>query len=346
MNSWQKHTLIPFDLPQVYYNCSMSHSDKTKVRVGVLRGGPSSEYEVSLSTGGAVLQHLGEHYHPVDILISRDGQWHMNGFVRDPHDVVKHIDVVFNALHGEYGEDGKVQQILERLGMPYTGSGPLASALGMNKVLSKKVFKDHGIKTPIHTVVTREKDIHETAMQIFRTFPMPAVVKPVSAGSSVGVTIARDFKSLEEGIRKAAEHGDAILIEEYIKGKEATCGVLEDFRDEDVYSLLPIEIVPKKDFFDYSAKYAGESDKICPGNFTPEESAEIQRVAKLVHKALGLRHYSRTDFIVSPRRGIYVLEVNTQPGFTPESLFPKAVNAVGSNFPDLLHHLISLALKK
>jgi D-alanine-D-alanine ligase len=171
------------------------------------------------------------------------------------------------------------------------------------------------------------------------------VVKPVSAGSSVGITVVRTFFDLESALASALEHSDSVIIEEFIEGREATCGVLDNFRDEKHYALLPVEIIPHKDstFFDYDAKYRGESLEICPGNFDEDTKRIIQEVAQSVHRELGLRHYSRSDFIVHPKRGVFFLEVNTLPGLTSESLLPKSVKAVGSSLPEFLDHVIMMA---
>lgn len=329
---------------------SSPHHTASKKRVGVVRGGPSSEYDVSLKSGGNVLKQLTkfhEKYKTHDILIDKKGHWHMDGVEYTPEQIFKSIDVLVNALHGQYGEDGKLQQLLDRHGVKYTGSGTLASALAMSKPLAKKIAIEHGVKTALFTLVRKGDDTPERAREIFRTFPHPAVVKPVAAGSSVGVSIAYTFADLQKGIAAALEHSDMALIEEYIKGREATAGVIDNFRDQELYSLPPTEIMKPAHsaFFDYDAKYSGASQEICPGNFTHEESAELQSLAKKMHKALGLKHYSRSDFIVSPRRGIYFLEVNTLPGLTDESLFPKSLAAVGVTTADFLDHLINLALE-
>lgn len=316
------------------------------INVGVLRGGPSNEYEVSLKSGGVVLRHLNtEKYKPHDIFIDKDGIWHMGGIPRKPHEIISQLDVLFNALHGEYGEDGKIQQILENHNARYTGSDALGSALGMNKALAKEIFKDQGIKTAHYTVVEDKNNLHNTALELFRAFPMPAVVKPNTSGSSVGVSIVKSFHELEAALRHAFEFSDSVIVEEFIPGVEATCGVVEGYRDHELYALPPIEIRPHGNrFFDYEAKYQGKSEEICPGNFDHDTKAMLEYLAKTAHRALGLRHYSRSDFIVSPRRGIYILEVNTLPGLTEESLLPKSLNAVGSNLAHFLDHVIELAL--
>jgi D-alanine-D-alanine ligase len=323
-----------------------------KPRIGVLRGGPSNEYDVSLNSGAAVLKALYkqlEHlYQARDILIDKKGAWHLDGVAFPPEDISTKIDVAFNALHGAYGEDGKIQAFLEAHGVPFTGSGSLASAVGMNKILSKKRFADHGIKSPYWTEVSSERvrgDTEAVAKELFTTFVLPAVIKPASSGSSVGVSIVRTYPELYAALNLAAQHGDSILIEEFIPGIEATCGVVEGFRGHELYALPPIEIRPHAGFFDYQAKYEGKSQEIVPATFSETIKKSLEELAAKVHRALGLKHYSRSDFIIHPRRGIYVLEVNTLPGLTNESLVPKALRAVGSDLHELVDHLIQLSLK-
>ncbi len=318
----------------------------SKTRVAVLRGGPSSEYEVSLKTGAAVLSHLPQDkYESREVFISRDGYWHVRGMQVEPAHALQSVDVAFVALHGKYGEDGTLQRLLERFSVPYTGSGPLASAISMNKVLAKERVAVAGVQTALHHVLTREVT-ERGIISLFGSFPQPSVIKPLDGGSSVGVVIARDYHTFLNGILDAFAHGDQVLVEEYIPGVEATVGVVEQFRGEEHYALPPIEIVPKdRTFFDYEAKYGGASDEICPARFLVDTNKVLEELARTVHRALGLRHYSRSDFIVSPR-GIYFLEVNTLPGLTETSLIPKAVGAVGAKFPDFLDHLITLALSR
>jgi D-alanine-D-alanine ligase len=320
----------------------------SKKRVGVLRGGPSSEYEVSLKSGKSVIDCLSDKYEVLDIFISKEGIWHFLGLPIEPKNVFKKVDVIFNALHGAYGEDGTVQKLLEYYNIPYTGSTALASAIGMNKVLSKHVYKNNNLKTPLHVIITKENNQLTEIIKIFKSFPIPAVVKPVSGGSSVGTAIAKTLAELESAITDALNYSDQALIEEYIAGKEATCGVVDNFRNETIYSLLPIEIRKPTNsaFFDYNAKYCGKSEEICPGNFTTIEKEIIQKMTIEAHKALGLRHYSRSDFIIHPKRGIYILETNTLPGLTSESLLPKSLQAIGCTLTDFLDHLIKLALEK
>lgn len=318
-------------------------------RVGVLRGGPSDEYEVSLKSGGTVLKHLSpEKYQPIDIFIDREGNWHVAGIEVNPHDVLSRVDVVVNALHGKYGEDGKVQAVLDRHGIPYTGSGSLASAVAMHKALTKNALVGHGVQMARHILIEKkeiDQNLEQKLLSIFRSFPLPVVVKPVASGSSVGVSVVKKFEDFEQAVLSAFKSGDTVMIEEFIPGVEATCAVIDEFRGAKIYALPPVEIRPTHGgFFDYQAKYQGKSLEIVPGNFTHEQKDEIMKLASIVHKALGLRHYSRTDFIVTPRRGIFMLEVNTLPGLTDESLLPKSLAAVGVKLSDFFDHLIHLAI--
>jgi len=318
-----------------------------RIKVAVLRGGPSNEYEVSLKTGKSVLNNLPDKYIPTDVLIDKKGIWHVDGVPTIPARIFQANDIVFNAMHGEYGEDGKVQQLLDQFGVKYTGSKALGSALGMNKILAKEIFVKNKIKTPVYKVVKRGEDLSEISHKLFKSFPMPAIVKPHGSGSSVGVAIAKNISELEMTLENAFKYSDNAVVEEFISGREGTCGVVEDFRGEKIYSLLPVEIIKpiNSGFFDYNAKYNGQSQEICPGNFSIKEKKIMQEMAIKAHEALGLRHYSRSDFIIHPKRGVYILEINTLPGLTSESLLPKSLKAIGCSLSHFLDHIITLTLE-
>lgn len=322
--------------------------------VGVLRGGPSSEYDVSLKSGATVLTSLDrDKYDPRDIFIDRQGRWHSHGVEVTPERALKGVDVAVNVIHGEYGEDGSLHQILDPLYVPYTGSSAPVSKLVFNKQQTKEAVKKLGVKVPYGVVVNYPRrgaaDLEELARRIFTRFPQPSIVKPVIGGSSVGMTVVGDFHTLLAGLEEAFKISPQILIEEFIRGREATVGVIDNFRNEEVYSLMPVEIVPPPHhaFFNYAAKYSGETLERVPGYFTDHQKQELERLAKLVHKNLGLAHYSRSDFIVS-RRGVYFLEINNASavGMTEESLMPKAIKAVGSKLSEFFSHVIDLAKKR
>ena len=321
-----------------------------RTRIGVMRGGPSTEYEVSINSGAAVLNALRNHhesrYNAKDIFIDRSGAWHVDGMPASPESAIQMMDVIFNALHGNYGEDGKVQSFLEYHGKPFTGSGSLASALGMNKVLAKKVFRNYDIKTPLHKEYLSD-NISENATaiskELFQSFLLPAIVKPTSSGSSIGVTVVRSYSDIPEALIEAAKHGNSVMVEEFINGVEATCAIIESFRGQDLYALPPIEIRHGSKFFDYESKYSGASKEIVPATFSDGIKRAVEDAARKVHETLGLRHYSRSDFIIHPKRGIFILEVNTLPGLTENSLLPKALRAVGSDTHEFVSHVIELS---
>lgn len=316
-----------------------------RIRVGVVRGGPSDEYDVSMKTGAAVLAALNrERYDPLDIVITRSGEWLFEGKTFFPETLLSHVDVVFNALHGAFGEDGKFQRILERYGVPYTGSGAYSSAIAMNKVFTKDHLREHDVKMAPHIVVTEESkgNLHNMSESISEMFGPQYIIKPLSSGSSVGTMMVKNPAMLPQALEDALRVNDQVLVEKRIIGREGTVGVIDRFRGEDTYVLPSVEIIPpvKSDFFSADVKYSGETKEICPGTFTKKEKEELSRLARLVHTKLGLAQYSRSDFIVADD-GIYFLEVNTLPGLTNESLFPKAMNAVGSSFADLVEHLLT-----
>lgn len=322
------------------------------LRIGVLRGGPSPEYDNSLKSGAHVLKHLSETHRPIDIFISKDGAWHMHGVPRDPARILKHVDVVWNALHGAYGEDGKVQEILDRHGARYTGPARMPAALSMNKWITKEHAHKAGIQTPVYTIVRQSDPLRQIARQIFASVPQPLVVKPVAGGSSLGVYLTRNFRDLYVALETILAMHDAALVEQYIVGREATCGIIDDFRGHDTYALPVVEIIthPDRPFFDHHAKYSGmqsgETREMCPAHFDLDTKKEIERLAALIHRTLGLSHYSRSDFIVTPRRGVYFLEVNSLPGMTSESLLPKSLEAVGVSQREFIHHVLGLALNR
>jgi len=320
----------------------------SSIRVGVLRGGPSLEHEISLKTGESILSNLPKKYSAKDIFIDKKGEWHLNGKSYHHDQIFRNIDVIFNALHGEYGEDGKVQQLLDSYGVPYTGSGALASAIGMNKILSRAFFKNAGLRMPKGFDVVLGGKTEEIARDVFKNAPPPWVVKYPFGGSSVGVFIARSFGDLVSALEKVFSFGatsSKVLIEEYISGREATCGVIDEFRNQKNYALPIVEIIPpaKSGFFSCDVKYTGETKELCPSDFDMRTKKEIEAMAVLAHNAIGGRHYSRSDFIVS-KKGIYILEINTLPGLTSQSLLPKALNAVGSSQRELIEHLINMAI--
>ncbi|MSR78743.1 MAG: ATP-grasp domain-containing protein [Candidatus Taylorbacteria bacterium] len=319
---------------------------RKKIRVGVLRGGPSREHEVSIKTGSHVMKNLPDKYLPVDIFVDKDGVWHVAGVAQNPDKALRKVDVIWNALHGEYGEDGTVQNLLVTFKVPFTGSDRVSSALTMHKTHAKNVLKRHGIKTPYHKIIKKSDTTETTILDLFNTAPNPSIVKPVNMGSSIGVSVATTLLELRLAIEKGFSVSPTLIVEEYIQGREATCGIIDNFRGEDAYILMPVEVENKKEsrFFDYDSKYVSKSRLHHPGRFSAMEKEAIQKATRLAHTVLGLRHYSRSDFIVHPKRGIYFLETNSLPGLYADSPFTESLKAVGSSAEEFIGHVLDLAL--
>ncbi len=258
------------------------------------------------------------------------------------------VDVAFIAMHGPYGEDGTIQGLLELLGIPYTGSRVLASALAMDKLRSRQIFEWHRIPVPAYFGITRDswrnrKQIHH---EVTRLLGYPCVVKPNALGSSIGVSLVRAPAAFDPAVETAFKFGTVVLVEEYVQGVELTCGILHDPHSGKPTPLPPIEIVPRSEFYNYEAKYAaGGSEHIIPARVPPDVVDRVQALAVRAHQALGCEGMSRVDLIA---RGddIVVLEVNTIPGMTPTSLLPDAARAAGIAFSELLDRLIQNALRR
>jgi len=311
-------------------------------RVAVVRGGPSEEHDVSMRTGDSVISALKNSEFVVsDIVVSRAGEWLQHGRVWDPIQILQSVDVVFIALHGAYGEDGKIQRYLDTHSIPYTGSKAYPSSVAFNKALTKDYLNRHDIKLAPHLYAAKENisDPFKFAEATSGVFDGPFVIKPVTGGSSVGIVIAKNTTELALALEKLFQTYDNLLVEKRIIGKEATIGVINNFREKLIYTLPPVEIIPKTEFFDYQAKYDGTTMEVCPGCFSSEEKSALAQAATLVHNELGLSQYSRSDFIVAAD-GVYFLEVNTLPGLTTESLFPKALEAVGVSYSGFVQHLL------
>jgi D-alanine--D-alanine ligase len=321
----------------------------SKLKVAVLMGGKSSEHEISLATGENIIKNLdAKKYQVIPIKITKDNQWTRQGKILEAEKALKETEVAFNALHGEYGEDGTIQGVLEFLGVLYTGSGVLASALSMDKVKSRALFRLFGLLTPANVVLSKETWTKkpEIIQDIIKKTKLPAVVKPTCLGSSVGVSIVREEKRFNQALKEAFHRTEKILLEDYIDGREVTCGILEDFNKEKAFALPVTEIIPPDGhFFDYQVKYNGQTQEITPAKIDLELTKKIQKIAQQAHQILGCQGYSRVDMILN-NQDVYVLELNTLPGLTAVSLFPQAAKAVGLEFPQLLDHLINLALEK
>lgn len=317
--------------------------------VVVLMGGVSSEREISLRSGNAVAKALADAGFTVSCIDVKDEK------IDELNQREK--EVAFIALHGYFGEDGGVQQLLELKGIPYTGSGINASKLAMDKLATKNCFVEAGLKTPDYVAVTEFQEEDEMQHEIMR-LGLPVVLKPIRNGSSIGISIIKDIRNLQIGMKKAFEFGYEVLVEKYIKGRELTVGILED-------KALPIiEVKPAVEFFNYDAKYKDNRTEYLIVEKTSVESgseagnsrlkigflpfslyAKAQELALCAHRVLGCRGFSRVDMLLDEKNELYLLEVNTIPGFTEKSLLPKAAKAAGISFSALCEKIVDLAFQ-
>lgn len=299
-----------------------------KRRVGVVMGGTSAEREVSLRTGEGVAKALESRGHDVVPVVLG---------ARKPADVAlreANIDVAFLALHGRFGEDGCIQGMLEMMGIPYTGSSVLGSALAMDKLKAKEMFRLHNVPTPPYYVAT-ESDLLDLE-ELHGSFGFPVIVKPRSEGSSVGLTLAKDMNELRAGLEAALDHDRFALVERYVKATEVHVGIL------DGRVLGAIEVVPKGGLYDYEAKYtAGETEYVLPPRIAPTRARGVMNLAERAARALGVTGACRVDLLVTEGENEYVLEVNTLPGMTPTSLLPKIAEHAGLSYSALCEAILA-----
>ncbi|MBM3249253.1 MAG: D-alanine--D-alanine ligase [Candidatus Omnitrophica bacterium] len=301
-------------------------------RIGVLMGGPSSEREISLKSGHAVeeaLKGLGLDVTGIDIK-SEDPESNKR-LLRDHG-----INCAFLALHGRFGEDGAIQEILESLGLPYTGSGVKASRLAMDKIASLEIFRRAGLDVPRFEVVEKNKRPGFNS-----GLRLPLVIKPATHGSSIGLSIVEKREDLPQALDEAFIYDGRAVVQEYISGRELTVGILEE------KALPVIEIIPKTGFFDFQAKYqAGMTEYVVPAKLSDKDAERAQEAALHAHKLLGCFGCSRVDIILSGDSVPYILEINTIPGMTSTSLLPKAAKVTGIDFGGLCLRLLAIAYEK
>lgn len=304
-------------------------------RVGVLMGGCSSEREISLKSGKAVLlalQNAGCEVTDIELKTEQSGE-----IIEQVNRA--QIDIAFLAMHGKFGEDGGIQEILEKAGIVYTGSGPAASRTAMDKIQTQTLVKKYGIPVPEFFVAYIHDPEHNQKSLL--SLGLPVVVKPSSEGSSIGVTIVRQDKDFLPALDQAFKYGPDVLVEKYVEGREITSGVLGGV------PLPLVEICPKNKFFDFTAKYQkGMSDYIVPARISAKLTGQVSDLSGEIFRIVGCRDMARSDFIVDEKGGIYFLEINTIPGFTSTSLLPMAASQTGLSFADLCLTIASYAAKR
>lgn len=319
-----------------------------RTAVGVLRGGTSSEYNLSLKSGAAVLAALpDDRYDTRDLFIDKRGFWHARGVPTDPARALAQVDVVFNALHGGVGEDGSVQRILERAGVPYVGSSPLSSVSALNKIRAHEILETAGVRMPMAVALSLADNLPtgEMAKFVFRQFGPPYVIKPPTEGAAVGIMVVRTLNELPDAIADMLDAYGHALVEELVIGKEASVAVIEGFRNEDLYVLPPAHVVLPESL-SFMAPHVHEEailSHLVPSSFSFAQKKALAAVARAAHRALDLSHFSRADIILTAR-GPILLEVNTTPGLYKGASLPPMLESVGSSVREFVEHTIKLAL--
>ncbi|MFH1769150.1 MAG: D-alanine--D-alanine ligase family protein [Parcubacteria group bacterium] len=324
-------------------------SKESKIRIGVLSGGRSAEHEVSLQSAKNVIDAIDKtKYEVVSIKIDKKGKWDKNlKFIpllgKERGSVAQSVDVVFPVLHGTFGEDGTVQGFLKLMDVPYVGCDILGSAVGMDKDIAKRLLRDAGIGIADFITVNHGDKVNFA--QIKKKLGMPVFVKPANLGSSVGVSKANNKKEFEKALKEAFKYDRKVIIEESIKGREIECAVLGN---EDPKSSLPGEVIPKHDFYSYDAKYIDENGAIlvAPAKLPKNMVKKIQQLAVQTFKTLGCEGMARVDMFLTPKGKLVLNEINTIPGFTNISMYPKLWEVTGIPPQKLIDKLIQLALAR
>jgi D-alanine-D-alanine ligase len=314
-----------------------------KTRVAVIYGGRSGEHEVSLRSAKSIIDAMDpEKYKVLHYLISKEGKWSPRPIVPEPRGNPE-IDVVFPVLHGTFGEDGTMQGLLELAELPYVGAGVLASSASMDKEVMKRLAKERGLPV-VDYLVMSSKDVSNLE-GICSRFEFPVFVKPANLGSSVGISKARNCEELKPALELAASYDRKVIVERGIIGREFECSVLGN---DDPVAAAPCEILPSKDFYDYDDKYLLEkAETVIPANLSPEQTAELQKLAVECYRAVDCEGMARVDFLLENATGkLYINEINTIPGFTSISMYPKMWEYSGLAMPQLIDRLIELALER
>ena len=319
-------------------------SSRQKLRVAVLCGGRSGEHEVSLRSADAIIAAIDRSKYDVQrILITKEGRWDPGPIVPEPG-ANPGIDVVFPIVHGTFGEDGTMQGLLELADLPYVGPGVLASAAAMDKEVQKRLCAERGLPV-VDYLVTYRGEYQAELQNLCGRFPFPVFVKPANLGSSVGISKAKNCEELKAALALAAKFDRKIVVERGVAGREFECAVLGN---REPLAAIPCEILPSKDFYDYEDKYVlGKSQAILPADLTPQQTSEIQRLAIESYRAVDCEGLARVDFFLESATGKFLInEINTLPGFTAVSMYPKMWEAAGLPYAQLIDRLIELALER
>jgi D-alanine-D-alanine ligase len=318
---------------------------KKKYKVAILRGGTSDEHLISLKSGEQLQGRINELQNVTDITVDRTGEWFVQGLPYDKKNLTKDFDMVVNTIKGGEGEDGRLSKYLDTFGVKHTNTGMLGSTLSHNKHKFKEFLKRHEIKTPHSVLIDGDEDVEAQKRELHHKMFLPAIVKPVANGSSIGVFLANNFDEMKKYVDWILKRDRFVLVEEYIEGLDVSVMTTKDFRGQEMYSFVPVGI-DTSDIINYEHKFNNSHTFFPIHNLSRDQKTMIEDIAKSIHSSLDLDSLAMTDFRVHPKRGVYTLETNTVPSFEDKSTYDESLRVVGVSEDELVDHIIDLALNK
>lgn len=315
-----------------------------RLKIAVLRGGPSHESNLSVRSGRNIIDTLAVEHDVTDVIVDKDLNWYSDGIKMSQADIARKFDLVVNLIKGAYGEDGQLSAILNQQGVKYTGPKVFDAMFSYDKSKTKNVLINNNIRTPLHKVVIGKDNLISGSQEIFESMSFPLVVKPLKSGSSIGVFVVNDMPQLKSAMYSILALDDSVMVEEFIKGKDSSVFVAQDFRGQKTYSFSPVTYGNKdEEVVDYNSKltqnFSFQNDLL-----SPYEKDLLIEHAKKVFESLNMRHHAVIDFRVHPRRGVYVLEANSIPVFGDNTIVGESLRTVGATDRELIEHLVDLAL--
>ncbi len=314
---------------------------KKKYKVAMLRGGTGDEHPISIKSGDQFKKRIDELQNITDVTVDRTGEWFVDGVPYDKKNLVRDFDMVVNTIKGGEGENGRLSKYLDTFGVKHNNTGAFGSTLTHNKHFLKR----HEIKTPLSMLIDGELDVEAQKRELHHRMFLPAVVKPVANGSSLGVFIAKDFDEVKKYVDWILKRDRFVLVEEYIEGLDVSVMTTKDFRGQEVYSFLPVGI-DTPDIINYDHKFNNTHEFFPIHNLSRDQKEMIQDIAKGIHSSLDLDALAMTDFRVHPRRGVYTLETNTVPSYEDKSIYDESLQVLGVSEDELVDHIIDLSLNK
>lgn len=318
---------------------------KKKYKVAMLRGGMGDEHQISINSGDQFKKRIDDLQNVTDITVDRTGEWFIQGVPYDKKNLTRDFDMVVNTMKGADAENGRLSKYLDTFGVKHNNTGTFGSTLTHNKHEFKNFLKRHEIKTPLSMLIDGELDVDAQKKELHNRMFLPAVVKPVANGSSIGVFIAKDFDEANRYIDWILKRDRFVLVEEYIEGLDVSVMTTKDFRGQELYSFLPVGI-DTPNIINYEHKFNNSHSYFPIHNLSRDQKDMIQDIAKNIHSSLDLDSLAMTDFRVHPKRGVYTLETNTVPSYEDKSIYDESLKVLGVSEDELVDHIINLSLNK